>query len=191
MADDKKRVSPDIAALRAISHPTRLKILTHLRVEGPATATSLAHRFGLASGATSYHLRQLAAHGYVVEDASLGNARERWWRAAHDETFVTGLGAATNQDREVADAYWQSVATMYAERLYAAAQERPLLPARWRSASTASDWVVHLSPDKAREAVEQLTALVASLQDETTPDAEPMVFQVQAFPSPGHVEPGE
>lgn len=82
-------------------------------------------------------------------------------------------------------------ALMMAERLHAAAQERPLLPARWRSASTASDWVVHLSPNKAREAVEQLTALVASLQDETTPDAEPMVFQVQAFPSPGHVEPGE
>lgn len=191
MADDKKRVSPDIAALRAISHPTRLKILTHLRVEGPATATSLAHRFGLASGATSYHLRQLAAHGYVVEDSSLGNARERWWRAAHAQTHVPDIRAATNQNREVADTYWQSVAAMYAERLHAAAQERPLLPEQWRAASTASDWVVHLSPDRAREAVEQLTALIASLQDETTPDAEPMVFQVQAFPSPGHVEPGE
>lgn len=191
VADDKRRVSPEMAALRAISHPTRLNILTHLRREGPATATSLAHRFGLASGATSYHLRKLATHGYVMEDTTLGSARERWWRAVHAQTLVTGLDATVGQKKEAADVYWQSVAAVYAERLREAAQERPLLPERWKSASTASDWVLFLSPDRAREVIEQLTALIASMQDQTTPDTEPVTLQLQVFPSPGHVEPGE
>ena len=57
-----------------------------LRSEGPATATTLATRLGLNSGATSYHLRQLEKHGFIVEDTSRGNARDRWWRAAHQST---------------------------------------------------------------------------------------------------------
>ena len=58
-------VTPDIAGLRALSHPVRLRMLGLLRTEGPATATTLAQRLDLNTGATSYHLRQLAQHGFI------------------------------------------------------------------------------------------------------------------------------
>src|SRR5688500_9678439 len=76
----------DASSLKALAHPLRLRLLGLLRVEGPATATQLAERVGESSGSTSYHLRQLARHGFVEDDPQRGNARERWWRATHQMT---------------------------------------------------------------------------------------------------------
>jgi DNA-binding transcriptional ArsR family regulator len=75
----------DVAAVRALAHPLRLELLDLLRFDGPSTATLLANRVGESSGATSYHLRQLARYGYI-EDAGR-SGRERWWR--HRERQVT------------------------------------------------------------------------------------------------------
>ncbi len=86
MADLAPTITPSAAGLRALAHPTRLKMLMRLRVEGPATATTLARELSLNTGATSYHLRQLAEHGFIVEDAERGDARDRWWKAAHQST---------------------------------------------------------------------------------------------------------
>ncbi|MGO8484742.1 winged helix-turn-helix domain-containing protein, partial [Rhizobium leguminosarum] len=47
------RVVPDPNALKALTHPVRLSMLGMLRIDGPATATQLAARLGLNSGATS------------------------------------------------------------------------------------------------------------------------------------------
>ena len=79
-------ITPSAAGLRALSHPTRLKMLMLLRLEGPATATQLAQQLKLNTGATSYHLRQLAEHGFIEEDTERGDARDRWWKAAHEST---------------------------------------------------------------------------------------------------------
>ena len=70
----------DARAVRALSHPLRLELLDLLRFEGASTATLLARRVGESSGATSYHLRQLARHGFVEEVPGAGRGRERWWR---------------------------------------------------------------------------------------------------------------
>ncbi len=69
----------DVGAVRALTHPLRLRLLDLLRFEGPSTATLLAGRVGESSGSTSYHLRQLARHGFIEEAARPGG-RERWWR---------------------------------------------------------------------------------------------------------------
>ncbi|SFC89324.1 Helix-turn-helix domain-containing protein [Nocardioides terrae] len=181
-------VVPGLAGLRALSHPTRLRILSHLRIEGPATATTLATRFGLNSGATSYHLRQLAEHGFVVE-VDRGNARERWWQAAHQETHTRAEDARTQEEKDVTDAYWQVAAAVYTENIRAAMDERPLLPAAWRNASTASDWVYTVPAGRAGEIVARIKDLLASYDDEPGDDSAPFAFQIQAFPVPGHVEP--
>jgi DNA-binding transcriptional ArsR family regulator len=70
----------DLGAMRALSHPLRLELLDRLRTDGPATASLLAERIGESSGATSYHLRQLARYGFVEEDVRDAKGRERWWR---------------------------------------------------------------------------------------------------------------
>ena len=76
----------DVRALRALAHPLRNRLLGQLRLNGPATASQLGRVVGESSGSTSYHLRQLAAYGFVEEVEGQGTARERWWRARHRMT---------------------------------------------------------------------------------------------------------
>jgi predicted ArsR family transcriptional regulator len=75
----------DLDMLRLLAHPLRYRIAQVLR-KGPATSTTLARAMGLNTGATSYHLRQLSAHGLIEEVpenelAERSHGRERWWRA--------------------------------------------------------------------------------------------------------------
>src|SRR6476620_8214174 len=94
-------ITPTAAGLRALSHPTRLKMLMLLRLEGPATATSLAGKLQLNTGATSYHLRQLAEHGFIEEDAERGDARDRWWKAAHESTHASIADRSADEPEEI------------------------------------------------------------------------------------------
>jgi hypothetical protein len=71
----------DLAALKALAQPRRQRILQHLTVHGPATSATLARALGLNTGATSYHLRELARYGFVEETDAHGQGRKRWWRA--------------------------------------------------------------------------------------------------------------
>ncbi len=67
-------------ALRVLAHPLRSRLLAQLRVHGSATATELAAALETNTGATSYHLRQLAEVG-LIEDSGEGTGRRRVWRA--------------------------------------------------------------------------------------------------------------
>jgi DNA-binding transcriptional ArsR family regulator len=86
MADQgEPRELTDPAALKALAHPLRQRILRQLDREGPATSTTLAKALGENTGATSYHLRQLAEHGFVDEVPDRGRGRERWWQARRQD----------------------------------------------------------------------------------------------------------
>lgn len=181
-------ITPDVAGLRALSHPTRLKMLGMLRSDGPATATTLATRLGINTGQTSYHLRQLAQHGFVVDDLERGNGRERWWQAAHQSTMTAGE-PADPADREAFDAYVQAVAVIYTQNLQAAIEERSLLPKQWRDASTVSDYHVRVTATHAEELTTKMHEIFMQLREDADddPDAAEFVFQFQAFPRPGHL----
>lgn len=71
----------DARSLRAVAHPLRIRILQHLWTDGPATATTLAKLLDESTGTLSWHLRLLAAHGFIEEDPGRGTRRERWWRS--------------------------------------------------------------------------------------------------------------
>jgi predicted ArsR family transcriptional regulator len=194
-------ITPDPRALRALSHPVRLRLLGLLRTDGPSTASALAARLGLNSGATSYHLRQLAAHGFVVDDEDRGNGRERWWRAAHQSTRTSDEAVSDPGERDAHDAYLQAVAVVHTELLQRAVEERPLLPDPWRRTTDLSDWHRRLTPARAHELVEALHAVVERWEEdpaETRPgagaggpegEAEDFVVCLQAFPRPGRVAP--
>jgi predicted ArsR family transcriptional regulator len=188
---DTSSITPSPQQLRALTHPTRLRMLGILRIDGPATATALAARLGLNTGATSYHLRQLAQHGFVVDDESQGNGRERWWKAAHRST-MTDVAAAEDRDvRETTEAYLQSVAVVMTEQLQRAIEELPLKPKEWGEASTFSDWVVRLTPRRAKALVEALTTTLSDVEpDDDEATAEDFVVQLSAFPYPGRVGDG-
>jgi len=188
---DLTTITPDPTALKALSHPVRLQMLGLLRSDGPATATSLAQRLGLNSGATSYHLRQLAVHGFVVDDPDRGNARDRWWKAAHQSTRTDRAVASTPQAREATDAFAQAVAVVHTETLQRAIEELPTLPRPWRRASTGSDWHFRLTPARAEELTNAIVALVAGWAeaDDDVETAAEFVVQLHTFPRPGAVSP--
>jgi DNA-binding transcriptional ArsR family regulator len=182
-------ITPTPQMLRALAHPTRLKMLGMLRVDGPATATSLATRLGINTGQTSYHLRQLAQHGFVLDDEERGNGRERWWKAAHQST-VTGELPTRPEDREALDAYMQTVAVIYTQQLQAAVEEMPLLPEAWHLATTLSDYHATVTAAHAAELTSKMHDLFMELHEDADddPEAVDFVFQFQAFPRPGHVQ---
>jgi DNA-binding transcriptional ArsR family regulator len=182
-------ITPDIAGLRALSHPVRLRMLGLLRAEGPATATTLAARLDLNTGATSYHLRQLAQHGFIEEDTGRGNARDRWWRAVHDATR-TDFRDSGAVDGDV-EAYLTTVAMLYGDRLRTAVTEMAFLPEHWRSVGTLSDWEVRLTPERAEELVRSLVATIEAAQDESADEAAPFVVNLNAFVRPGLPWPDE
>ena len=188
---DLSATTPGPEALRALSHPVRLRLLGLLRTDGPSTATALAARLGLNSGATRYHLRQLALHGFVTDDESRGNGRERWWRAAHQATRVpTAPDAEGATDRETNDAFLQAVAIIRTEQLQRAIEERPLLSDEWRAASTFSDWGLTLTAGRARQLVRAVAELVESWdEEEDVEGAEQFVVALTAHPRPGRLVP--
>jgi DNA-binding transcriptional ArsR family regulator len=151
-------VSPDPTALKALAHPVRLRILGLLRTEGPATASGLAARLGLNSGATSYHLRQLALHGFIEEDADRGTRRDRWWRARHESTSVvpTGQGEAL----ELSLAFLGAALHGQIDQMHRAHAASPTLPQDWRAASTVSDYVIPLTAEAASTLVQKLQAVL-------------------------------
>jgi DNA-binding transcriptional ArsR family regulator len=80
----------DATALQGLAHPLRVQLADQLNLHGPATATQLAARLNESSGATSYHLRQLERYGFVEEDPTRGNGRERWWRRVAGRITIEG-----------------------------------------------------------------------------------------------------
>src|SRR6478735_6913375 len=171
--------------MKALTHPVRVRILGMLRIDGPATATTLAARLGLNSGATSYHLRQLAQHGFVAEDTDRGNGRDRWWKAAHQSTTTDTAGPAEPEARDTLDAYLQSVVVVMTELLQRSVEELAVLPEEWREATTYSDWVVRLTPRRALAVIEQLMSAMHEIDEEDDEEAVPFVLQLSAFPYPG------
>jgi predicted ArsR family transcriptional regulator len=165
-------------------------MLMLLRLEGPATATSLAQRLNLNTGATSYHLRQLAEHGFIEEDSERGDARDRWWRASHESTLASVADRSPDEQEEIG-AYLQTVALMYTELLMQATAERVHLPAEWQRACTTSDWHLRLTPARAQELTQRLTEVVSAWEEDEDSDGTgatgSFVVNLNAFPRPGTV----
>jgi DNA-binding transcriptional ArsR family regulator len=182
MSGDEVRL--DVTSLRGIAHPLRVRILALLREAGPSTATKLAERLGQSSGATSYHLRQLATYGFVVEDAGRGVGRERWWRAVHHTTVFDDEQVARTAPAET-EAYMRSVAAFYSERMERWVGERTSLPHEWAAVADLSDWRLRLTPAEAKEMHDKVIELIASYYrpGEPAPEgARTVVAQIQLMP---------
>ncbi|MEU1305194.1 MULTISPECIES: ArsR/SmtB family transcription factor [Streptomyces] len=178
----------DARSLRGLAHPLRMRLLDTLRFSGPATASGLAETLGESSGATSYHLRQLAAHGFIEDDPERGKGRERWWKAAHlglrfDDALLT------DDDPEVrgaADLYLHEVATTQARDLSTWLGNRHTWPEKWNRTWDMSSATLRLTPELTQELVEKMHALVETYRDRAAggddPEAAQVRFHTHAFP---------
>jgi DNA-binding transcriptional ArsR family regulator len=157
--DDAYEITTE-TALRALAHPLRLRLVGLLRIDGPATATGLAHRVGESSGSTSYHLRQLAAAGFIEEAPELGKGRERWWRASQRETSWSPARFLHSPSARRADLTvrreilrWQKVV------LEQWLIEEPTWGEDWVDSAAESDHLLELTADELRSFKEEYLEL--------------------------------
>jgi len=148
--------------VRALAHPLRIRMLELLRA-GPATATMLANEAGESTGATSYHLRELAKAGFVEEDRARGDGRDRWWQRttplfvvssdpADDAEYAAALGqlrsVLVQRDADALGRYFATVADQ---------------PEEWQSVSFLGGWSIHATTEELRafqqSVMEQMDAL--------------------------------
>ena len=188
--DDLELVDLDSAQLRTLAHPTRTRILSSLRLDGPATSAGLADRLDTNTGQTSYHLRVLAEVGLIEEDAERGTQRERWWRAAHrGHSWTDAASDHDSDDRHAADWLLRYYARGYASWLDQWHDQLPNWPLEWRDAATQGDTFFVATPELLRALDLDLTALLDDYRqrgealDPDDPDAEPVAVTWAMFPS--------
>ncbi|MBO1417272.1 transcriptional regulator [Streptomyces sp. FH025] len=145
--------------MRAMAHPVRVRLVGLLRKHGPSTATRLAEQLGLNSGATSYHLRQLAAAGFVEEDEERGTARERWWRSPHRLTVWTGDDMA-DEEPEAAAGFLRSILAAHTLTAQRALDAFETMPREWRKEVQLSDMLLQLTPEEAEQLSGELSEVI-------------------------------
>ena len=166
MPTDTTKHVTDVRTLRAIVHPLRIRLLTLLRLDGPATATELARRTAESSGATSYHLRQLERFGYVEEDGPR-RGRERRWRATSRVTsWDAGDFAADSEGRAVSDALERRQVQRAVDQFEMWMARRAEMDPAWLHAATLGDDVLRLTPTQAKALTDELYQVVRRYRSE-------------------------
>ncbi|CAL9537217.1 MULTISPECIES: ArsR/SmtB family transcription factor [unclassified Streptomyces] len=174
----------DPAALKALAHPRRQRVLHHLSLHGPATSATLARSLGLNTGATSYHLRELARYGFV-EETERGGGRERWWRAVPRDRRFPPRSRQSPETRQVMDelnrhAYAADLELF--ERLQRTAPDDP-----WADAYPYSRGTIRLTLPELHAFFEEYIALLNRYKrpaDQTPPGARTLLTRFLAFPVP-------
>jgi DNA-binding transcriptional ArsR family regulator len=177
----------DPRMMRALAHPARIAIWTHLGMRGPATATECAEIAGLSPSACSYHLRTLARYGFVEEDrASAADGRERPWRARM-LAFHIGAGPGVPTATQVAS-------RILVENMRAAAEENRAryvarqseYPAGWQDAAGELFSVAHVTPEELKRMREQVIEVMAPyvrMEPDSRPTgARPVRITLDLFP---------
>jgi DNA-binding transcriptional ArsR family regulator len=157
-------------ALKAMAHPLRLQILRVLTLRKKVSVTSLAEELGETTGATSYHLRQLARHGFVEETEDddpadegqrAAGRRRQLWQMAVDRVHMTGFEFLANEaTREAAGFVLREIQADRNRRManwYATASQ---WPKGWQDASSDGDMFLELNQKQTRALADELTEVV-------------------------------
>lgn len=159
MNEPRRRI--DAGTLRGLAHPLRVQMYDALVTYGPATATMLATRFGESTASTSYHLRQLARHGFVEEDPARGVGRERYWRASPGGSELGSYelaGGATGEAARLVVDEFQRAQTARLEHWLTTGYLQ--VPREWGEAAVNSTSHLRLLPEELAQLSAELTAVV-------------------------------
>ncbi|MFE3578407.1 ArsR/SmtB family transcription factor [Streptomyces vinaceus] len=193
ISDEQQRVldpEQDAAALKALTHPLRIRLLGMLRQDGPATASELALKAGESSASASYHLRVLAKYAFVAE-AEHRDGRERRWQAVHAATSWSSKAmGATPGSR----AYVSLSRRIQIEHLEASLvrHEADIAAGRlckeWVEPSGISDLMPRLTPESLTELWDVIGRTLGELtaRDAEDPRAEQVVLLTAGLPLAPH-----
>jgi DNA-binding transcriptional ArsR family regulator len=177
----------DPKMMRAMAHPARIAILTHLVLSGAATATECAEVAGLSPSACSYHLRTLARYGIIEEDPdSAPDGRQRPWRARIISFSIETDSKTPPAVALASEVLVESIRADIEETRARYRQRRLEYPDQWRHALGETQDVVHVSPEELNELREQFSELVSSYRrlkpDERPAGTLPVRLLLEAFP---------
>lgn len=188
MTDDGPRLIQDTAVLRALAHPARMAILTHLGDGRSATATECAELVGLSPSATSYHLRALAKAGLVEDAPGRGDGRERVWRGLGGHGYAVRMDRdadpeAKQAEREVIEAFLTWEDTRSRQYLARVDQEPP----DWFDSSFFNTAELIMTADELRKLGEDLHQLIEPYRRRYRPEppagARNVAVQFRGFPT--------
>jgi DNA-binding transcriptional ArsR family regulator len=147
-----------LGALQALTHPLRVRMF-ELLDEGPSTATALARQLGESTGATSYHLRILARHGFIEEVPDLGSRRERWWRRIKGRTWASA-GTEESDEYQLASARLRTAVLQREARILEQFLETAQrYPPAWLEAASFLNVALEMTPSEAEEVASRVLEL--------------------------------
>ncbi|MEO3750080.1 ArsR family transcriptional regulator [Streptomyces sp. B6B3] len=155
------------------AHEVRTALLGLLADVGTVTATEAAGRLGYSSGLCSFHLRQLARHGYIEEAPHRGGRARPWRLRRGDEPAEERF---SDLARGLEDESWQRWL-----------DQRAMLPREWRR-DEAFSAVAYLTPEETGRVAEAIRRALAPYRDrEHRPlarpaDARPVALIARLFP---------
>jgi hypothetical protein len=158
MTEDLPGRVTDPLALRALSHPTRWKLIELLGLEETATATRCAEFTGESVASCSYHLGILAKYGFV-EPADPGRGREKPWRATSRRLSISGLGLdpeAALAAESVTEVFLDHEFTRQREFLHRMDRESE----QWQEATGISSRTTYLTADELARVRAEIDVLI-------------------------------
>ncbi|XRQ03867.1 ArsR/SmtB family transcription factor [Actinomadura welshii] len=183
----KEQPAPEVITdpqqVRLLAHPLRRRIAEIMR-RGPVSSTTLARELGQSTGSTSYHLRQLAKHGFVEEAPELARGRERWWRVVPADRRIPPYREQSPQMRDAVEDLTRLEFANELDMLTRYQRERDGM-GEWADALLFSFSTVTLTPEQVRPFFEEYIALLYRYKradDDPPPDARTLHARFLAFP---------
>jgi DNA-binding transcriptional ArsR family regulator len=149
-------------ALRALAHPTRLRMLT-MMWSGPMSAAMLAAELGIAHGLASQHLRTLDRAGLV----ELTEVRPK--RGGRERLYRTVKGSPLSDQKDAQPLLVEAIITNLRHRLTA-----------WRpgEAGAVTDADLWLTPQQWADARDRMRTLFRDMHEQARPPQTPGTVQV-------------
>jgi len=146
---ERRRIT-DPETLKALAQPLRRRLYRLLIQLGPSTVGVLAKKVEGDPGQISYHLRELAKHGFIEEAPELArDKRERWWRAVPGSAGWDTADFATPEARAIADQVKAQMLADEFERAIEWEKNRETWGKDWTRVATSSESNLFLTPEEA------------------------------------------
>ena len=175
------------AALRALGHPTRLRLLGRLRLRGDSTATECAEEIGESAASCSYHLRTLAKHGFV-EQVPSDDGRERRWHARVASVDWDAGTDASAEFRAAAALARAALLELSDDTVRAYLTHERSFSKAWQEAASFLQTAIMATPAELDGIVEQMQEVLApfraDLRDQRKRSARVVHVSVRAVPEP-------
>jgi DNA-binding transcriptional ArsR family regulator len=175
----------DVEALKLLAHPLRQRIEQQLR-HGPVTSTTLARALGISTGLASYHLRELAKHGFVELVPELSQGQQRWWRFVPADRRFPPHSQQSPEMRALIEEMSRLDLAADLDQLARFQLQRDEL-GQWADALLLSRSPIRLTFEELQEFFEDYVKLLYRYkrpEEDTPPGARVVLTRLLAFPEP-------